>query len=598
MKYRKLIIVLIFLFSSFASFAEELSFEEGVLLIGLKEELDGLPQDVYLVVNYYQGEIVGSVIPGVFKVKFPQDIDIEAVKGEIEAVESVAYVELNYRFKVKAESVTPNDPGFIWQWGLIKVKLPQAWVDEKGSANVKVAIIDTGCDINHPDIKSRIDTVNSANFINPGSSVNDNSLEGHGTHIAGIIGAVSDNGTGIAGASWGPKLVILKVANMWGEIALDTLATAIYRAKNTEGVRVINMSLGGPFFSNVVHSAIKSAYAKGVVLVAAAGNEASNIKFIPAAYDEVIGVTATDSYDNPAYAFNQFDPMNGTNYNPANNEYYSIAAPGKDIYSSLPGNSYGYMNGTSMSCAFVSGIAALLISKDPELTPAEVKKIIEDNSDPIINEIQSKDIGKGRINAFKALSALDIGEPPVSEHVEAIAWVGKKGDKKIEVKKGSAVNFYGDESTAPEGKTLQYLWVFADSLNPFSRDKNPTHTYNISKEYKVTLIALTESQLDTDKVTVVVKKDTTTSSVNAVAWVGEKGKKEIEVSTGATVKFYGDESTPQSIEYFWVFGDSVNPYSFQANPTHQYSKSGVYSVKLVILTARDLDIAEVKVTVR
>ncbi|MDP8234514.1 MAG: S8 family serine peptidase [Candidatus Saelkia tenebricola] len=682
-----------------ASAFEGIPYEEGVLLVGLTEELDNLPQDVFQIMNSYNGEIIeGAIIPGVFKLKFPKDANIDEVKKSLESLESIEYVEFNYRFKIEGSSsinlgtsavdaVSPDDAGFFLQWGLRQVQLPKTWSEEQGSSSVKIAILDTGCDLNHPDLKARIDQENSYNILNPSKSAADDSSSGHGTHIAGIIGAASDNGIGVAGATWKPKIVIIKVADSNGDISMGDLATAIYRARNINGVKVINMSLGGPYFSQSVQTAVRKAHEKGIVLVAAAGNDRSSLKYIPAGYDEVIGVTATDRGDEPCYVFSPLLPTKGTNYNPSGKEYYSVAAPGVDIYSTLSGDSYGYMDGTSMAAAFVSGIAALLISKNPELTPDEVKGIIEDTADPIVNENSQKDIGRGRVNAFEAIyEAGEIVEPPIENDVNAVAWAGERNQKEVEVNVGQEVKFYGDDSTGPENVKLQYFWVFGDAKEPFSNLINPAHTYSKAGEYTVTLFAFTESDLDVDKVTVIVggdnpspdktiisgkvkdkeggllggaevkiisglsslksvisdkngnyrfeitefnskltlsawkqgyKKEVKTvyvkagesksvdfnlavnTGVEAVAWVGEKGSTEIEVATGETVRFYGDDSTgPVGYTYFWVFDDSENPFSFQANPTHVYNNSRTYRVKLIVLTERDLDITGVKVIVK
>jgi len=517
-KLKLFIFLALFLFNfKGVSAFEGIPYEKGVLLVGLKEELPDLPNDVFQVVKSYSGKVAGkAVIPGVFKLKFPDDANLDEIKQSLESLGTVEYVEFNYRFKIEgsapidlgvsaAADVSPNDIGFFLQWGLAQIQMPQAWGIEKGRSTVKIAILDTGCDLNHPDLRDRIDRSDSYNVLNPSRAPEDDN--GHGTHVAGIIGAASNNGIGVAGVSWEPKLVIIKVANSNGEISMDNLATGIYRAKNTAGVKVINMSLGGPYFSQAVQSAVEKAYEKGIVLVAAAGNDRSSLKYIPAGYDEVIGVTATDREDKPCYIFSSLNPVEGTNYNPAGKEYYSIAAPGVDIYSTLSGDSYGYMDGTSMAAAFVSGVAALLASEDPDLTPQKIRKIIEDTSDAIVGENSRKDIGRGRVNAYKALLELDSGSnepPPVTNSVNAVAWAGKKSSKKVNVKAGDDVKFYGDDSTGPEGMPLQYFWVFDDTKDPFSNEVNPVHTYGKSGEYNVTLFVFTEKELDVDKVTVIV----------------------------------------------------------------------------------------------
>jgi len=558
-KLKLFIFSTLFLFSLKSAFAfEGIPYEKGVLLIGLTEELPDLPNDVSHVVSSYDGKVAEkAVIPGVFKLKFPDDANLDEIKKSLESLETVEYVEFNYRFKIEGASaidlgttavdvVSPNDIGFFLQWGLAQIQMPEAWNKEQGSSTVKIAILDTGCDLNHPDLKERIDRSSSYNVLNPSKSPEDDSFSGHGTHVAGIIGAASDNGIGVAGVAWKPKLVIIKVADSNGEISMDNLATGIYRAKNTAGVKVINMSLGGPYFSQAVQSAVKKAYEKGIVLVAAAGNDRSSLKYIPAGYNEVIGVTATDREDKPCYVFSSLNPIEGTNYNPFGQEYYSIAAPGVDIYSTLSGDSYGYMDGTSMSAAFVSGVAALLASKNPELTPQKIKNIIEDTSDSIVGENSQKDIGRGRVNAYKALLEIDTVEPPpVTKSVNAVAWAGEKNSKKVNVNAGDEVKLYGDDSTGPEGMQLQYFWVFDDTKDPFSNAVNPVHTYSKSGEYNVTLFVFTEKELDVDKVTVVVGGENPAPDTAVI--LGKVKDEEGSPLSGAEVKIIAGLSSLRSV---------------------------------------------------
>lgn len=499
--------MLFLMLASFPVYALKLNYQSAELLIAIKGNPQDLPQEVLEVCEGYGIEKIKKLkLPGVFKVTLAQGSDLEEAKEKLEKLESVKYVEYNYILKVKGtlvlgkstaltieNGIIPNDPDFEKQWGIKKIDAPQAWDITTGDENIKIAIIDTGCDLTHEDLKQRIDKKHSKNILNPTQTVQDDHVEGHGTHVVGIIAAMTDNEKGISGISWKGKVVIIKALDKNGEADIDILADAIVEAADIEGVKIINMSWGGPYFSTTLHEAVKYAYNKGITLIAAAGNDGKATRNIPAAYKEVIGVTATKENDSPCYSF--------TNYNPLDVEYYQIAAPGRYIYSTLPTNKgkYGYMDGTSMAAAHVAGSIALLLSQNPELTPEKIESLLTETADEIKNEDPGRDIGKGRINIYNAIQKLDNSFP---KKVKAVAWVGERGKKEIQVEKGEIIKFFADESKGIEGKPLNYLWDFKDGTN--STKANPTHIYHSEGIYEPTLSVFIESQIDSDQVKVIV----------------------------------------------------------------------------------------------
>lgn len=342
-------------------------------------------------------------------------------------------------------------------WGLSHglknshISAPDAWKITKGSQDVLVAVVDTGIDPNHVDLKANIWSENSKNTPrtlsqnlilvkkekrNPNSSKKNNRKKsqviestktkseargtfgwdfvtnkanpmddhGHGTHVAGIIGAVTDTKAGISGVS--PQVSILAVKyysdSNTGKANLDNTIKAINYAVD-KGARIINYSGGGPQFSQQEYLAMKNAEAKGVLIVAAAGNEKQNIDiesnyYFPSAYTayglkNIISVAAIDIENNL---------LKSSNWGA---KKVDVAAPGENIYSTLPGNKYGYLSGTSQATAFVTGLAALLLSKDPTLTPEEIRSIIISSVDKT-SELKDKVLSNGKINAYKALLAL------------------------------------------------------------------------------------------------------------------------------------------------------------------------------------------------
>jgi PKD repeat protein len=496
-------------------------------------------------------------------------------------------------FSLSLYSQEPDDPYYNLQWGLQKIEIEDAWGITSGSSSIKIAVVDTGCDLDHEDLASRIDRAGSKNLINPLLPPEDDSSESHGTHVAGIIAGVVDNGKGIAGVTKNCRLIILKALDANGDGYVSTVAEAISTAALTQGVKVINCSFGGPVASSALREAVNAAVSKGIVVVSAAGNAGTSLKYAPAGYENVIGVTSTDRQDKPCYGF--------TNYNPPGHTYYEIAAPGRFIYSTRKNNRYGSLSGTSMSAAFVSGVCALLLSQDSSLSPSEVKSILENTADPIVNEDPSKDIGKGRVNAYKALLQVSgTTPPPVEERVNAVAYVIKKGQKSARVSVGEEVQFYGDESTAPQGYRLNYLWTFGDGDS--SSQMNPTHTFQTPGKYKVKLLVYTYNALDSDEVEVEVEETSPppppSDKVKAIAYVKERGKKSAEVNAGEEVQFFGDQSTApegKRLKYLWTFGDGTS--SQEVNPIHVYQNSGEYTVRLLVYTYDDLDTDDVKVIV-
>lgn len=303
-------------------------------------------------------------------------------------------------------------------WGLFNqengkshINAPEAWKIEEGSHNVIVAVIDTGIDASHPDLAQNIWTDNSQNsnqkihgwdFVNNTPNPVDTHNPGHGTHVAGIIGATINPKTGTSGVAHKISIMAVKYysdANS-GAVNLTNTVKAIHYAID-HGARIINYSGGGPEFSDDEYLAIKRAESKGILFISAAGNESHNTdivgnQYYPSAYrlSNIISVAATDIQNNL---------LNSSNWG---KNTVDVAAPGANIYSTLPGNKYGYMSGTSQATAFVTGLAALILSKNPSLSPAEVKKIIITSVDQLPN-LKDKLISGGRVNAYAALKNLD-----------------------------------------------------------------------------------------------------------------------------------------------------------------------------------------------
>jgi thermitase len=328
---------------------------------------------------------------------------------ELEVIDSlqrdpnVLYAEPNYI--AFAFDTVPNDSGYANQWGLPKIDAPAAWDITTASQDVVIAVVDTGIDLDHPDFSCPGKLATGRNFVNPGAPPNDD--HGHGTHVAGIAAACTNNATGVAGVAWGARLMPVKVLDSRGSGTYEQVANGITYAAD-QGADVINLSLGGVDSNSTLSDAVQYAHDRGALVIAAAGNCGSgcwiggqyyyNPLFYPAVYPASLAVAATDSNDSWA-SFSE------------HHSYVDVAAPGVGIYSTLL-SGYGYLDGTSMATPYVSGLAALIRSLNPGIPPDQVRDIIQDTAidleTPPGQGGPGKDdyTGYGRINAARALDSV------------------------------------------------------------------------------------------------------------------------------------------------------------------------------------------------
>lgn len=282
----------------------------------------------------------------------------------------------------------PNDTFYYAQWALEKVEAPTAWGLSTGQGTL-IAILDTGADLDHPDLVNKVRTDIDWDFVNGDATAEDD--HGHGTKVSGTAAAETDNIEGVAGMGWEAMLLPLKVLDAGGYGSDTNLVEAIrYAADN--GADVINMSLGGVGSCPIiVQQAADYAYAKGIALVAAAGNNLGNTEMYPANCVHVLGVAATTSTDTRA---------SFSNYG----NHVSVAAPGSGIYSTVRGGGYASDSGTSMAAPHVAGLAALLLAHYPSYTPDQIASAILDNAYDLGVSGWDQYFGCGRINAAVALS--------------------------------------------------------------------------------------------------------------------------------------------------------------------------------------------------
>ncbi len=346
----------------------------------------------------------------------------EAVEFFGQEAASVAYAEPDY---VRHLSKVPNDLMYGELWGLPKISAPGAWDTRTGSYGTVVAVIDTGMDMDHPDLAANlwinsgeiagdgldndgngyVDDVNGWDFVTEDKDPNDG--DGHGTHCAGTIGAVGNNANQVVGVCWTVGLMPLRVGTAQGLLDSDIVEGIRYAARN--GAKVLSNSYGGPGFSQTTYDAISYANDRGCIFVAAAGNDAVDndvLPHYPSSYNlpNVIAVAASDQNDQLA----SFSNYGATSVD--------IAAPGVDIVSTYLDGSTAPLSGTSMACPHVAGALALLASYDPQIAPAAAKDLLLASVDPIAS-LAGKVVSGGRMNVqtmFASASDTDADGMPDS----------------------------------------------------------------------------------------------------------------------------------------------------------------------------------------
>ena len=286
---------------------------------------------------------------------------------------------------------SPGDPDYnnvSLVYGPQQINAPTAWDSTLGNPALILAVIDTGIDFAHPEFAGRI--LPGYDFVNKDANPADDN--GHGTHVAGIAAAGINNALGMAGIAGTVKILPVKVLNASNVGWMADVAAGITYAVD-QGARVINLSLAGSAASLSVRDAIAYAVSKGVVVVAAAGNDNTSANRYPAVYDTVVAVGATD-YNNVRWSLSNFGPN------------VDVMAPGASVWSTRPGNTYAFMSGTSMAAPHAAGVAALILSVNPNLTSAEVKQALQDTAVDMGDPGYDSMHGYGRINAGAAVASI------------------------------------------------------------------------------------------------------------------------------------------------------------------------------------------------
>ena len=397
----------------------------------------------------------------IVEIEFDPAVPVRPLVAALQKDDRIEYAEPIY---VRRLTFAPNDPGLTLQNYLPIIRAQQAWDLTHGDSTVVIAIVDTGVDWQHPDLAPNlwrnpgeipgngldddgngyIDDVHGWDFAqndNDPKNYASTAAAAHGTHVAGLAAAVGNNGLGIAGLAFGCRLMILKAAlDTPPAPAVDGIIYGFraiaYAIEN--GADVINLSWGGPGSSQVEQEIIRYAVSRGVVVVAAAGNNQSEQPFYPAAYEHVLAVAATNLNDERA-SFSNFG------------HWVDLTAPGIGLYSTWPGDDYRFMSGTSMAAPLVAAAAALVKSQHADWSAAAVAQQLRQTADPIgdKNPDQYYKLGRGRLNVYRALTETPPGIRILSPELSDQS--GGDGDGIFE-----------------PGETLELRWRVTNDLAPVS----------------------------------------------------------------------------------------------------------------------------------
>ncbi len=510
---------------------------------------------------------------GVFEAKKGSSLAVAEMVQILNTIPGIRQAGLDYEVSIV---LTPNDPKFSELWGLhntgqtggtadADIDAPEAWDLATGSANVIIAVIDTGVDYNHTDLSPNM-WHNPAET--PGNGIDDDSngyvddiygIDGcnndadpwddhyHGTHCAGTIGAKGNDGFGVVGVNWNVKIMALKFLNSSGSgstsDAVECMNYLIDQKQKGQNIIASSNSWGGGGADQSLLDAINTAGNLGVLFIAAAGNNSSNndsTPFYPACYDSqyVVAVAATDHNDALA-SFSNY----GANT-------VELGAPGVSIVSDSPGGGFRTLSGTSMATPHVSGAVGLMAAVFPNDTAMQRKNRILEYVDPI-PALSGKTITGGRLNVYQAVQSA----PFV---VAKFSWT----------KQGDLTRLFTDESTANYCTITGWNWNFGDGGT--STEQNPSHTYASAGFYDVILTVTADTGA--------------TDSDTQTLWAGPNQAPTANFSYttpgGFQAKFTDQSTDPDGTidGWDWDFGDGGS--STQQNPTHQYQYPGTYTVTL------------------
>ena len=477
--------------------------------------------DISKIFKAFNFKKINENLNNVYVVEFPDYLITDKLVNELNKLPFIDYVEKVPLYEL---AYKPNDPLYNaangnrnWNWHLDMIKADSAWNIAMGNPNIVACVIDNAIWKEHEDLKDAIiesyNTIDGTSNCNPPENLHENRVWNHGTHTAGLLAARNDNGIGVASVAGGISLIAVRFAMDNGNL---TLPTAAYNwVANKDNIDVISMSIKTTSYSSTEETLFQNLYDNGVVLVAAAGNDSISEINYPAGYSSVISVASVDGNLNKS-AFSNYGST------------VDISAPGgfmADAFGNLstsisvlstswtyPINTanqftssyYETLKGTSMACPIVASVVGLMLSCNPDLTPAEVKNCLLTTVTP---DTSSYEIGAGIVNAKGACQC-------AAELVtkKPIAVISPKNNDTIVLVGGTAVKQFNDLSQyAP----TQWDWVFQSGVADATDIKYPKVTYSTAGTFSVTLTATNSFGSDDTTITFVVIDDVKVDKYNS-----------------------------------------------------------------------------------
>ena len=542
---RALFLFLTIVLNSFpaATFAQDQpQWIEDELLVGFSAGVSrGPASDIY---GGYGAELVAELSNiNVHRIRVPPTA-LEAIENALSHRAEVKFVERNYQLPL---SFIPSDPLYSSQWHLPKIDADMAWDITQGSPQVIIAMLDTGVDGSHPDLATKM--VPGYNTYDNNTNTSD--VYGHGTKVAGAAAATCNNGTGVASPGCQNRIMPIRTTDTNGASYASTVANGITWAVD-HGAKVINMSISGVAGNSTIKNAAQYAVNHGAVVIAAADNCGCLDSTPENPY--IISVSATDSADNFA-SFSSYG------------SFVDLSAPGVSIYTTTRGGGYASASGTSLSSPIAAGVAALVMSANPALTPAQVESILETTADDRGTAGYDIYYGYGRVNAYNAVLAAANSVPPPDTTPPTVTIDSPANG--ATVSGGISIKVSANDNTSVSRVDL-YVdgnLLGSDTTSPYSFFWDTTQAGNGSHNLVAKAIDGAGNIGTSATVSVYVQNTTSDTTPPVVSIIGvvtnpTAGKLTVSVSATDTV---GVTKVELYLDGALVGTDTTSPYDFTVN---------------------------------
>ena len=485
----------------------------------------------------------------------PQAID--NVEKALANRKDVKFVERNRRIP---SALSPNDPSFGSQWHLAKIAAPEAWDVTQGSHAVVIAIVDSGVDPAHPELASKL--LPGYNFVDNNTNTAD--VYGHGTWVAGVAGAIGNNGVGVAGLAWQNRILPVRVTDSAGIAYLSAIANGMTWAAD-HGAKVVNISFGGVAGSPSVTSAAQYVISKGGIVVASAGN--CGCFDATAENPYILSVAATDQSDARWASSSQ-------------GNYVDLSAPGVGILTTAMGGGYATVQGTSFASPIVVGVLALMGSANAQLSPTDLKNLLLANTDDRGAAGWDSSYGFGRVNAYRAVAAAAASVPPPDTTAPTVAIGSPASGASVSGSITVAVTASDNTSVSAVDLFVSGNYFASDTAAPYSFLLDTTKLPNGANSIQARAIDPAGNAGTSATVSVNVSNIAdTVAPVVAITGIAQSGggnRKQVTVSVSAT-----DDVEVSRVELYvdgkLIATKTAPPFSFAVS-LRQYS-AGVHPVQ-------------------